>query len=155
MQALNFFLLHPLRIKVYLKVYWHHPYYWLHGNYNYFRYKYRWLFCLLGISSCRTANGPLYRLQGHQLGAILHQYFTLSSQSIPRWKSHGRDVSPLHPAACPRSSYSSTPCPSFGAIARSYLAQPFQQGHGEIVTVTLRILKQPYLYILETFSSLI
>lgn len=85
--------------------------------------------------------GPLSRLQGHQSGATLHQYFTLSSQSNPRWKSHGKDVSPPQPAACLWSSYFPTPCPFFGVRARSYLAQPSQQGHGEIVTVTLSVFK--------------
>lgn len=85
--------------------------------------------------------GPLSRLQGHQLGATLHQYFTLLSQGNPRWKSHGRDVSPPHPAACLQSSHFPTPCPSFEVRARSYLSQPTKQGHGKIVTVTLRIFK--------------
>lgn len=107
-QDLNFFflLLFPLRIKVYLKVYYTAPTTDYVGTIISLDRSTGGVSACLAFLPVAPPMGPLCRLQGHQLGATLHQYFILSSQNISKWKSHGREISPPYPAACLRSSYS-------------------------------------------------
>lgn len=107
-QDLNFFflLLFPLRIKVYLKVYYTAPTTDYVGTIISLDRSTGGVSACLAFLPVTPPMGPLCRLQGHQLGATLHQYFILSSQNISKWKSHGREIFPPYPAACLRSSYS-------------------------------------------------